>query len=623
MTKKYKKDEVTWFSDHNDPRGNPGTMDGVMAGNSTHGEAGTVMNAINTNEVSGGGDEPVGSSAACPESGSNAVPAKSSPPARALMAGKPVIYRDAKTALTLDADEFHEKWLCDGITLNLGDACVFSCEFCYVEAQMRKLDSRLVADYNTAEGLTGEKALGFRDLVIRRRNAVELVKGQLTKSDGTPRFADPTDNRVVFCATVVDLAANMELLRETAAAFNLILDNTHWQIRLLSKSNLLHLLVKDGLIPEKHHRRLIFGFSTGTLDDRVAKAIETGTPLVSMRLESLHWLQDHGFRTFGMICPSLPQTDYAKFSRGICAAIRVDRCEHVWAEVINTRGESKSRTLEALRTAGLNDEAAMLEKVSTDGDKWEKYARATFEAHAKNVPGEKLRFLQYVTKESAPWWGERIKNGAVLLGKHAGKFRRPLDAPIVPASSALTAADIEFRDEKEKLVSAGVSASIAAAKALHEIFTYKGGLIWRQKHKSFESYCREKWDYKKAHSYRLKDAGDFVFELERQSPKGDHVPKNENQIRPLLALPKENRVDCWKEIVAGKSVEKLTGAAVAEGTRKFADSHKLDLDGNRKAPGSDKNQATAALERLRSAVEPLPQAEKIESLLAEVEELIG
>lgn len=50
----------------------------------------------------------------------------------------------------------------------------------------------------------------------------------------------------------------------------------------------------DKMSPERHHQHISFGFSTGTVDDRVAQAIETGTPLVSKRLESLHWLQDRG-----------------------------------------------------------------------------------------------------------------------------------------------------------------------------------------------------------------------------------------------------------------------------------------------------------------------------------------
>ena len=206
-----------------------------------------------------------------------------------------------------------------------------------------------------------------------------------------------------------------------AEACNAILDKTHWQIRLLSKSNLLHLLVKNGLIPKKHHPRMIFGFSTGTLNDGVAKAIETGTALVSKRLESLHWLQDHGFRTFGMICPSLPQTDHDKFSREICNAIRVDKCEHVWAEVINVRGKSLPRTLGALESHGFSAEALLLKEVSTDRNKWEAYARATFEAHTNHVPAERFRFLQYITESSATWWAGQPKSRTIFSGT-------PLDA---------------------------------------------------------------------------------------------------------------------------------------------------------------------------------------------------
>lgn len=348
-------------------------------------------------------------------------PAALQAPARTAMSGKPVLYRNAKTAITFKSEAFQEKRLCDGITLNLGDACVYSCQFCYVQAQMMKLDSRLIKAHNEAEGRVGDDQLGFRDVVIRRKDAVELVKSQLTHKDGSPRFSDPNDNRVIYSSTLVDVAANKELLHETAKACNVILEKTNWQIRLLSKSSLLHLLVKDGLIPEKYHHRMIFGFSTGTLDDRVAKAIETGTALVSKRLESLHWLQDHGCRTFGMVCPSLPQLDYdyATFSKEICDAIRIDKCEHVWAEVINVRGQSLTRTLGALNEADLDKEAMLLEEVQSDRDNWEVYARATFEAHTKNVPATKLRFLQYIDKSSAPWWAEQREHGAVLIGKVA------------------------------------------------------------------------------------------------------------------------------------------------------------------------------------------------------------
>ena len=171
----------------------------------------------------------------------------------------------------------------------------------------------------------------------------------------------------------------------------------------------------------EHHHRLIFGFSTGTLNDTVARAFESGTATVSKRLESLHWLQDNDFRTFGMICPSLPQDDYASFSGDICAAIRVEKCEHVWAEPLNVRGESLSKTLAALRAAGLDAEAGRLAAVSGagNGKAWEDYSRQTFLAHSKNVEPAKLRFLQYVDAHSADWWAKHRCWGAVLLGKTA------------------------------------------------------------------------------------------------------------------------------------------------------------------------------------------------------------
>ena len=338
--------------------------------------------------------------------------------------GKPVIMRpNAKTVLNLKSLKFAEKLLCDGITLNSGDACVFRCAFCYVGAQMIKVDWPYLESHNAVRRASGLSELGFEDVVIRRPDPVGLLRKQLFHRDGRPRFTDPDDKRVVYSSTLVDVAATMELLRETAALCNVILDSTAWQIRLLSKSSLLARLFKDNLIPKRHRQRMILGFSTGTLDDNLAASIECGTARVSKRIEALHWLQDEGYRTFGMICPSLPQADgdYIRFSREICEAIRVDRCEHVWAEVINLRGKSLVSTLAGLHGAGFTAQAVALSAVMGQGkkDAWEQYARDTFLAHTQHVPAEKLRFLQYVDDSTVDWWAEQRAHGAVLLGKAA------------------------------------------------------------------------------------------------------------------------------------------------------------------------------------------------------------
>lgn len=291
-------------------------------------------------------------------------------------------------------------------------------------------------------GVTG----AHEDVVIRREGAVEILRRQLA----APRARDlAREPLVIYASPLVDVAANMELVRETIECCRLILHETRWTIRLLSKSNLLP-KIAEALEHERGYfgadgpdwtgkERLIFGVSTGTLDDRVAAAFESGCALVSKRLASLHWLQDHGFRTFGMVCPSLPfprdvtgrPLGYLYFAWSMAMAIRASRCEHVWAEVINVRGESFRRTEAQLRAHGLNDYAADLHHVATDPEAWEGYSRETFVAHAQvyatelgGVPGPpaaspsgpKLRFLQYVKASTREWWEGRRARGAVVLG---------------------------------------------------------------------------------------------------------------------------------------------------------------------------------------------------------------
>jgi DNA repair photolyase len=321
---------------------------------------------------------------------------------------KPIFEIPAKTVLNLHS-KFKDKLLCDGPTFSLGSACKYSCAFCYVPSMMEK--SPQVHDILAHENLK------FSEVIIKRKNALDILRSQLYDKNGRPLHYTTLPGAVIYSSPLVDVAADMEMVQETIEACKLILSATQWEIRLLSKSNLLP-KIADAFAGNKEatQRRIIYGVSTGTLDDNLAKSFEQGTPLPSKRIASLHQLQDRKLRTFGMICPSLPQKDYEAFSQQALEAIRADRCEHVWAEVINLRGESLSRTIEGLTAGGYFQEAKALHKVSTDSAAWEEYARATFLAHQKHLPAEKLRFLQYTTRASHPWWQNHIGKGAILLG---------------------------------------------------------------------------------------------------------------------------------------------------------------------------------------------------------------
>ena len=223
---------------------------------------------------------------------------------REIMNGKRVYEIEAKTVVNFKS-EFGEKLLSDGYTFSLGSACVFNCAFCYVQSVWRK-HSQICRILKRLK----PHGIGFEDIVIRRSNALDILREQLTIHK--PGSVDLSARSVIFTSPFVDPAANMELVHETVAACRIIFELTNWDIRILSKSSLLKNLAEE--IPAKFRNRVIFGLSTGTLDDKLARSFEQGTALVSQRLKALHWLQDNGFRTFGMICPSLPQDNYDKFA---------------------------------------------------------------------------------------------------------------------------------------------------------------------------------------------------------------------------------------------------------------------------------------------------------------------
>jgi hypothetical protein len=105
-----------------------------------------------------------------------------------------------------------------------------------------------------------------------------------------------------------------------------------------------------------------------------------------------------------MVCPTLPQRDHVSFAASMAEAIRPKKCEHVWAEVINVRGDSLTRTAGCLAAAGYTWEANELRRLESNKAEWEQSARSTFEALREVIGPEKLRWLHYVNKSNAVYW---------------------------------------------------------------------------------------------------------------------------------------------------------------------------------------------------------------------------
>jgi DNA repair photolyase len=377
-----------------------------------------------------------------------------------------------RTSPFFDKSGFSHKKLCDGRTFTAGTACAYSCTYCYVEGQTLR--------HEAVSQVLEHSRRPFNKVVIRRADVVRQIALKITRRAGKRAAASRHTGRceellgaaeavrlglgqrvaiykgkafkkqVLFASAFVDVAATKELALETVEICDVLLRLTDFQIRLLSKSPLLYDIVAVELA--KRHpeakARIIFGLSAGTLDDAIARAIEPDAPSPTQRLEALRNLQDAGFRTFGMVCPILPQADPDAYAKQVMKRIRPARCEHIWAEPVNARTkrqtgrqkeDSFQDTLRALRRAvkeGHPDReiADRFEKVISDKAAWGQYCRETFEAFAKVAPPEKLRWMQYPkTDKEIRWWLGQRKRGALVLGPQASNYKRRQSVEVASA----------------------------------------------------------------------------------------------------------------------------------------------------------------------------------------------
>jgi len=317
---------------------------------------------------------------------------------------KPVLYVHSDTVINVNS-KFNEK---GGLSTrgagNCGVACGLFCAYCSSGAVMK---------WNNQTDILRVLGLDHSDVVIRRLDPLETARRQLTNPDGSPLYADPEDTGIVELASIVDPLATPELMRETTKLARLIFELTHWRVRVLSKSRLLAKFARQFVGDER--RRLLLGFSIGIPEDDVARSVEVNAAPASMRFRLHRELLEEGFPMFGMSCPVLAVPDFRALAERIAAEIQPERLEKVWCEAINVRGDSIIRTIAALKKGGHDDLARRLGHASRSKIAWEiEYNRRAFLGF-KEVMGDKLAYLTYVTPESETWWSEYAKEGAVLL----------------------------------------------------------------------------------------------------------------------------------------------------------------------------------------------------------------
>ena len=115
----------------------------------------------------------------------------------------------------------------------------------------------------------------------------------------------------------------------------------------------------------------------------------------------------------------------------------------------------------------------------------------------------------------------------------------------------------------EAIIERGLKTFIEVGTALLEI---RDNRLYRDTHKTFEAYCRERWGWSHRHANRMIEASEVANNLGPIGPK----PTAESQVRPLARLEPEEQRDVWAKAVEASNGHVPTAAVVEEVTRKSA-----------------------------------------------------
>lgn len=177
--------------------------------------------------------------------------------------------------------------------------------------------------------------------------------------------------------------------------------------------------------------------------------------------------------------------------------------------------------------------------------------------------------------------------------------------------SKLTRSETELLISCEDRIALGEKTFVDVGLALSEIREKR---LYRETHKTFEDYCRQRWGWTRMRASQLISAASVVQNV-NQGLQGDG-PDSERQARPLSALPPEKQAAAW-----GKANEKaeaegkpVTARHVQEAVdeerprvrtmgEEVSESHRLDWEANKiKAPAEhaesdDDSDALSGLKR--------------------------
>ncbi|MCK8495165.1 MULTISPECIES: hypothetical protein [Spirosoma] len=123
--------------------------------------------------------------------------------------------------------------------------------------------------------------------------------------------------------------------------------------------------------------------------------------------------------------------------------------------------------------------------------------------------------------------------------------------------SPLTSEEADRLASCEQIINEGITTFLAVGNALMEIRQNK---LYRANHRTFEGYCRDRFQLKRQRAYELMGAAEVVNSLSEKSGLDDLseisdkrvnvvLPTRESHATVLAEVPEEVRKEVWKQVV--------------------------------------------------------------------------
>lgn len=234
---------------------------------------------------------------------------------------------------------------------NVAVGCAHACRFCYVpDVSTIKLGAQL-----KTYGVDDPDAEWGSYVLVRPWDLV-VFRNSLRRAENTPLDVLSRDgNRAVMFCTTTDpyqvfthpVAAKRKEMQDkleqvVRAALTLILHESTLNVRILTRGPLAS---RDFDLFRKFGKRLLFGMSLPTLDNRMAKVYEPHAPAPSARLDTLKRAKDAGLNVYVAMAPTYPELTPDDLFKTLVEIKQLDPVT-VFHEPINIRAENVQRIRE-------------------------------------------------------------------------------------------------------------------------------------------------------------------------------------------------------------------------------------------------------------------------------------